>query len=69
MKRVGYSDDIWDEIEIKALKNCLDSEDYMQRTDGWVPHFVFDDISNNEQKIQIARVDESWFGVSKDIVW
>ena len=36
--------------------------------DGWIPHFIFAKWVYS-QKIRIARIDKSWYGIQQDIAW
>ena len=69
IKRVGFSDDLKHEVLIKGINNCPENKGWWGKINGWIPHFVFSSYSRCEQKIQIARIDKSWYGMSKSIRW
>ena len=65
MKRVGYIDGDEYEVVINGLNDCSKFDG----SNGWCPHFVFDDISRTEQSLMIASIPPSWYGLVRDINW
>ena len=63
IKRVGYSDKKKYEVYISGLNKCTEN------INGWIPHFLFNQEPENGQKVKVASIPASWYGIKKNIDW
>ena len=66
MRRLGYQDENADDYEIKisGINKSIENKEK-----EWIPHFVFDDMRDNKQRISFASIPSSWYGIMHDIDW